>query len=48
MPYGLTNAPAVFQASINEIFRDVLNRYVITYIDDILIYSSTYEEHIVM
>ncbi|KAK3533627.1 hypothetical protein QTP70_023381 [Hemibagrus guttatus] len=46
MSYGLTNAPAVFQAFINEIFRDVLNQYVTAYIDKILIYSSTYEEHV--
>lgn len=46
IPYGLTNAPAVFQTYINEIFRDVLHSYVIKYIDDILIYSSSYEEHV--
>ncbi|KAK3546616.1 hypothetical protein QTP70_031231, partial [Hemibagrus guttatus] len=46
MPYGLTNAPAVFQSLINEVFKDVLNKYVIAYIDDILIYSSSMTEHI--
>ncbi|KAK3560394.1 hypothetical protein QTP86_008482 [Hemibagrus guttatus] len=45
MPYGLANAPAVFQSFINEIFRDVLNKYVVAYIDDILIYSKSEEEH---
>ncbi|KAK3513165.1 hypothetical protein QTP70_009680 [Hemibagrus guttatus] len=45
MPYGLDNAPAVFQSFINEIFRDVLNKYVVAYIDDILIYSKSEEEH---
>ncbi|KAK3557714.1 hypothetical protein QTP86_000334 [Hemibagrus guttatus] len=45
MPYVLTNAPAVFQSLINEVFKDVLNKYVITYIDDILIYSSSMTEH---
>jgi len=45
MPYGLANAPAVFQSFINEIFRDLLNQYVIAYID-ILIYSKSEEEHI--
>ncbi|KAK3532389.1 hypothetical protein QTP86_016701 [Hemibagrus guttatus] len=35
MPYGLANAPAVFQSFINEIFRDILNKYVVAYIDDI-------------
>ncbi|XP_048010533.1 uncharacterized protein LOC125244504 [Megalobrama amblycephala] len=45
MPYGLANAPAVFQSFINEIFRDILNKYVVAYIDDILIYSKSEEEH---
>ncbi len=46
MPFGLANAPAVFQSFINEIFRDMLNQYVIVYIDDILIYSKSEDEHI--
>ncbi len=46
MPFGLANAPAVFQSFINEIFRDMLNQYVIAYIDDILIYSKSEDEHI--
>ncbi|KAL0173249.1 hypothetical protein M9458_033560, partial [Cirrhinus mrigala] len=46
MPYGLANSPAVFQCFINEIFRDLLNKYVIAYIDDILIYSKSAEEHV--
>lgn len=45
MPYGLANAPAVFQSFINEILRDVLNKFVVAYIDDILIYSKSEEEH---
>ncbi|KAK3548058.1 hypothetical protein QTP70_004282 [Hemibagrus guttatus] len=45
MPYGLANAPAVFQSFINEIFRDIMNKYVVAYIDDILIYSKSEEEH---
>ncbi len=36
MPFGLANAPAVFQSFINEIFRDMLNQYVIAYIDDVV------------
>ncbi|KAK3533208.1 hypothetical protein QTP70_013610 [Hemibagrus guttatus] len=46
MPFGLTNAPAVFQALINGVFRDLLGRGVIAYIDDILVYSTSMEEHV--
>ncbi|KAK3521406.1 hypothetical protein QTP70_004345 [Hemibagrus guttatus] len=46
MAYSLTNAPAVFQSFINEILKDILGRYVIDYIDDILIYSRSYDEHV--
>ncbi|KAK3513637.1 hypothetical protein QTP70_028824 [Hemibagrus guttatus] len=46
MPYGLTNAPAVFQAFINEIFKDLIDLYVVIYIDDILIYSASYDNHV--
>ena len=45
MPFGLCNAPASFQAMMNEIFSDLLDVGVIVYIDDILIYSKTEEEH---
>ncbi len=44
MPFGLANSPSVFQSFINEIFKDILNQYVIAYVDDILIYSKS--EHI--
>lgn len=46
MPFGLTNAPAVFQAIVNDVLRDLLNCVVFVYIDDILIFSRTCEEHI--
>ncbi|XP_062418964.1 uncharacterized protein LOC134131237 [Pungitius pungitius] len=46
MPYGLTNAPAVFQAFMNELFHDMINRFLIVYIDDLLIYSHSMEEHV--
>ncbi|MGL5200452.1 MAG: reverse transcriptase family protein [Aeromonas veronii] len=36
MPFGLVNSPSVFQAFINDVFRDMLNKWVIVYIDDIL------------
>ncbi|KAK3548954.1 hypothetical protein QTP70_021664 [Hemibagrus guttatus] len=47
MPFGLTNTPAVFQALINEVFRELLGRGVIAYIDDILVYSASMEEHVI-
>ena len=45
MPEGLTNAPAAFQHFMNDIFADLLNLRVIVYLDNILIYSKTLEEH---
>ncbi len=46
MPFGLSISPAVFQSFINDVFRDMLNRQVVVYIDDILIYSDTLEDHV--
>ncbi|KAK3529940.1 hypothetical protein QTP86_009319 [Hemibagrus guttatus] len=46
MPFGLTNTPVVFQALINGVFQDILNKYVIAYINDILVYSTLFEEHV--
>lgn len=46
MPYGLTNTPSVFQNFVNEILRDMLHKFVIVYIYDILIYSSNLSEHV--
>lgn len=45
MPFGLTNAPAVFQALVNDVLRDFLNVFVFVYLDDILIFSRSLEEH---
>src|SRR5690606_35217683 len=45
MPFGLANAPATFQNMINSILRDLLDQGVIAYLDDILIYTETEEEH---
>ncbi|KAK3559412.1 hypothetical protein QTP86_013362 [Hemibagrus guttatus] len=47
MPFGLINAPAVFQALINEVFQDLLGSGVIAYIDDILVYSASMEEDVI-
>jgi hypothetical protein len=46
MPFGLANAPATFQNMINEVLRDLINHGVVAYMDDILIYSVTEQEHI--
>ncbi len=46
MPFGLTNAPAVFQALINYVLRDMLNQFAFVYLDDILIFSSSPNEHV--
>jgi hypothetical protein len=46
MPFVLTNVPSVFQAFVNELFRDMLGCQVVVYINDILIYSPTLEDHI--
>ena len=46
MPFGLTNAPATFQAFIDNVLREYLDEFVLVYIDDILVYSDTYEEHV--
>ncbi|KAI2649284.1 Retrotransposon-derived protein PEG10 [Labeo rohita] len=46
MPFGLANSPSCFQSFVNEVFRDMLNRWVIVYIDDILVYSRSLSEHV--
>jgi transposase InsO family protein len=45
MPFGLANAPATFQTMIQDILRDLIDMGVVAYIDDILVYAATVEEH---
>ncbi|GBG80810.1 hypothetical protein CBR_g31366 [Chara braunii] len=46
IPFGLCNAPGTFQHTMNRIFHDYLDKFVIVYLDDILIFSKTVEEHV--
>ncbi|MBT0984553.1 reverse transcriptase family protein, partial [Salmonella enterica subsp. enterica serovar Typhimurium] len=46
MPFGLTNAPAAFMRLMNEVFQEYLDRFVIVFIDDILVYSKSKSDHI--
>lgn len=46
MPFGLKNAPATFQRLMNEILRDFINKICVVYLDDILIFSTSLQEHI--
>ncbi|GBG92380.1 hypothetical protein CBR_g55288 [Chara braunii] len=45
MPFGLTNAPTTFQAAMANEFHAMLDRFVLVYLDDILVYSRTLEDH---
>ena len=45
VPIGLTNSPATFQAYINQALRGLVDDFCIVYLDDILVFSRTKEEH---
>ena len=46
MPFGLKNAPATFQRMINSVLREYINKICVVYLDDILIFSTSLQEHI--
>ena len=45
MPFGLTNAPAAFMNIMHRVFQPYLDRFVVVFVDNILIYSQSEEEH---
>jgi Reverse transcriptase (RNA-dependent DNA polymerase) len=46
MPFRLINAPATFQSLVNDTLKGYLDIFCVTYLDDILIYSETLEQHV--
>ena len=45
MPFGLTNAPATFQRLMDKVLKDVLYKFALVYLDDIIVFSRTMDEH---
>jgi Reverse transcriptase (RNA-dependent DNA polymerase)/RNase H-like domain found in reverse transcriptase len=46
MPFGLKNAPGTFQRLMDKILREYINEFVVVYLDDIMIYSDSFENHV--
>ena len=46
MPFGLCNAPATFIRVMNDLFRPFIDEFVLVYLDDIIVFSSTWDEHV--
>jgi hypothetical protein len=45
MPFGMTNTPSIFQRAMNDILKDVLHKFCLVYLDHVIVYSKTFEEH---
>jgi len=45
LPFGLTDAPTLFMDLMNRVFQPYLDNFVVVFINDILVYSKSYEEH---
>ena len=46
MPFGLTNAPAMFCTLMNKLFHLYLDQFVVIYLDDIIVYNNSMEDHV--